>query len=129
MAARRGLLVVGACALFGAFALPAGRADADAAGPLRITLVGSGSVRARAAIGSFMPCDAKENQPLWSGVMQPGTIEIATDAACVCVQQTFAPLIDVGWTVGNIGCRPHGRNWRWIDFSKPITMTLTSREP
>jgi hypothetical protein len=129
MPLRRSVLFVAACALAGPLVLASARSGADAAAPLRLELVGSESVRARAAIGSFMPCDSKENEQLWEGVVQPGFTEIATGAACVCVQQTFAPLINVGWTVGAVRCRPHDKRRRHFDYAKPIDVTLTSREP
>ncbi|MGZ3418372.1 MAG: hypothetical protein ACXVEF_27960 [Polyangiales bacterium] len=112
-----------------ALSAPEARAGTAA---LVIEVVGTQPIGVRIAAGTTAPCTSPDNQPLFAGVMKPSEpLSIATDAVCVCVQQTIAPFVASGWNDGTIRCRPirHVGKRQYVDLTSPFRITLSSKGP
>jgi hypothetical protein len=101
--------------------------SADAVAPVRVMLVGNEAVGLRLSSGTTIPCDSKDDVPIFEGVVKPGTTDFESGAVCVCWQQTYAPFVATGWSAGSITCRPTTK--KRIDMTKPLVVALTSHEP
>lgn len=102
-------------------------------GAAALTLVGSEAVKVRIFQSDIRSCDERESAKVYEGVVEPGTTVVVAPGCCLCVQQTHAPLINVGWTPGTIACRfPGGKMGRKYcveaDLQKQLAFTLSSRE-
>ncbi|MGZ3418371.1 MAG: hypothetical protein ACXVEF_27965 [Polyangiales bacterium] len=100
--------------------------------PLQLTLAGNERIGVRVSAGATAPCNATGNALLQSGVLEPKQpLSIETSATCVCVEQTYAPYVTLGWTTGEVHCRPLqcvGKDCR-MDLAAPFTLALPSRAP
>jgi hypothetical protein len=100
--------------------------------PLQVTLAGSERIGVRVSAGSTAPCNATGNALLTSTVLEPNQpLSIETSATCVCVEQTHAPYVTLGWTTGEVRCRPlhcDGKDCR-MDLVAPFTVSLSSHAP
>lgn len=82
-------------------------ADVTTVAPVVVTVTGPESVRVIVAEGNVAPCDASDNRPLYQGFVAPGQpLVLQTTGACVCVQQTFAPMTHADWGPAGFACRP-----------------------
>jgi hypothetical protein len=133
--ARRPRLAFLSLVIVGVAAIPvASVADpAPPKGPVHLHLAGSESVKVRIFQSPVGSCEERESAKEYEGVVQPGTTIVAAAGCCLCVQQTYAPLINVGWSIGKIACRyPTGGRWRRAcipsDSAKRLDFDLKSRE-
>lgn len=116
-----------------ALVLVTGGASGDGHTPIEITLLGPGPARVRVARGTTFPCDSGDNRHLIEQRLEPGqTVRAAVPEHCVCLQQTFAPFIDIDWSESSLVCRPQlcrgvGRARRCIPTPDPtIRLELRS---
>jgi hypothetical protein len=100
--------------------------------PLQLTLAGNERIGVRVSAGAMAPCNATGNALIQSGVLEPNQpLSIETSATCICVEQTHAPYVTLGWTTGEVHCRPlqcAGKDCR-MDLAAPFTLSLASRIP
>jgi hypothetical protein len=102
------------------------------ASPLGVGVIGEGRIGVRIAFGPATPCNAAGNTILFEGTLDANTPRIIdTQASCVCVEQTFAPFVNTGWT----NARPYCRSLRCAakicinDPVAPFVISLVTRAP
>lgn len=83
-------------------------ADARAgSAPLILENAASVKLRVRVAAGTVAPCTSSANTQLLDVTLLPaGSLQVATDAECVCVEHASEPFTQVGWSTSQIRCRP-----------------------
>ena len=103
--------------------------------PVEILLLGPDAVRIRLAEGRTLPCDSADNHPIAVGRYAGGqALRTSTTRECVCLQQTYAPFIDVDWSNGVVACRPipcgYRRGTPCVGPQDPtIRLSVSSRRP
>lgn len=99
-------------------------ADAHGSAAVVVELVGDANVNVRIAPSthdSAISCDGTSLGWIFRGILAPGASRtLATDAACICVEQTFAPRLTSGWSSPQRWCRSDG--------ATPIRVRLSARD-
>jgi hypothetical protein len=82
------------------------QADGPPGAPIVVTLFGRERVSVVVAQGSVMPCDSTENRSLYRGYVEPGhPLALRSANACVCVEQSYAPLTESDWGPSRMVCQ------------------------
>ncbi len=99
------------------------------ASPLAVSVTSEGRIGLRVAVGPAMPCTAVGNTILLESTIDEKAPRILeTQASCVCIEHTYAPFTNAGWTNAMAYCRPQ-RCVSKICTSDPLAPFIVGLSP
>jgi hypothetical protein len=127
----RGLLAVAMVSLGSFVTLVTTDAPAaDEAIPVVVSVVGRGTIRARVADGTSLPCDSSANHLLFDGHLKAGDrINLASLSGSVCVDHTYGAFRESQWAGGTLWSGARFKPWSNRQPEPVIRGTLSTDAP